>query len=141
MPRFSSSAKHAILWAVFALVTGCDLLSPKVDPIAMSIQRFEATSYVLFTMLNVSADPVYLPRCGEHIVREIEIRHGSDWVNVGAAACVDNVQPPARLDIRAARTDSVAITASGTYRLRVTVMVKSPSAASTLVTSPTFTIQ
>jgi hypothetical protein len=97
------------------------MVAPIPDPVAFTFQG-EASASVAVSIRNTSDDVVFLPRCGDHALPEIERRRGGAWVNAAAAICPANLpMAPIPLGIGAVLRESVTVTQPGTYRLRLAI--------------------
>ena len=124
-----------------ACLTACDSVAPVADPIAFSFRDSAATTVVVVSIHNTSDDVVFLPRCGEHVLPELERQNGNEWVNAAAGICPAILRmDPIPLAIGAVHHDSVSVMGPGTYRLRLAVLRGNTVAPPEPVVSQSFSV-
>jgi hypothetical protein len=124
------------------MLGGCGATEPNRNPIAFTFHQSFAGAATVFSIRNTGNAVVYLPRCGDHVLPEIERRAEAGWVNAAAAVCPATFRmDPILLEVSAVRTDSVTVIAPGTYRLRLGLSRGSPSSPAESVASPSFMIE
>jgi hypothetical protein len=140
--RYSSKKHFRLSLAAAYIAAGCGVTAPRSEPAALDVQGSRTSLATGFAVRNIGTQVVFVSRCGDHVLPEIERHVGNEWVNAAAAVC-PAVFPmvPIRLEAGVVLRDSVTISVTGTYRLRVAILVGSPSAGPEIVASPSFAIE
>ena len=138
----TTALRRAGLYLTVAYVfVGCEPTAPRDPALAFNFEGDRIGAPTVFAIRNTGSQVLFLSRCGDRLLPEIERRTASEWTNVAAAVCPANVRmDPIRLEVGAVLLDSVTVTTVGLYRLRVAVLVGSPSAQPEVVSSPSFAI-
>jgi hypothetical protein len=134
--------KIGLCLAATYVAAGCGLTAPLPEPAALDVQSSRVSAATGFSVRNIGTQVVFVSRCGDHVLPDIERRVGNEWVNAASAIC-PAIFPmvPIRLEVGAVLRDSVTIQATGTYRLRVAILVGSPSTGPDIVASPSFVVE
>jgi hypothetical protein len=139
MNRYHRCSTPCCLLVATALAA-CQLVAPIQSPVAFAF-KVGASSTIAVSVRNRSDDVVFLSRCGDHMLPEMERRSGDAWVNAAAAICPAILpMAPISLGIGAVYQDIVTVTQPGTYRLRLAIM-RHTTARSESVVSQSFSVE
>lgn len=125
-----------------ASLGACGLFGPETSDVMIVTDVASANQPMRFTVRNVGSHVVFVSRCGDRVRPAVDRLGDDGWVNATASACQDNLpQAPWPLSPGEARVDSVTISQTGTYRLRVALTRETVNASSLSVASPRFVVR
>ena len=140
--RIPRSFRRIIPVLAVASIGGCSLFDRDGFDVVVVTEDAGVTQPARFTVRNAGSEVVFLSRCGDHMRPAVDRLRRAGWENTMASACQDNLQQaPWALGPSEARVDSVALSDTGTYRLRVVLARGSASARYADLPSPPFVIR
>ena len=127
-----------------SVIAACQSVASVAGPVAFGFQGGTVSSPIVVSVRNTGDQVVFLPRCGEHMLPEIERRSEGQWVNAAEAICPAGPRmDPIRLAVGAVYRDSIGVRQAGTYRLRLPIWRRNGSriAPSETVVSQSFAVE
>lgn len=143
---------RALSIVVVVTITVCSVIGcrdkgsePALGPsVNTTKQRYSAGDHISYVVANSSSATIYLPTCCSDVRFRAERLENGRWVlHAGTGPC-DEVMCPSLLifvDQQRPYLDSLRISESGTYRIRVPYLIKDTGSATQEVLSRPFIVQ
>lgn len=124
------------------LITACSSTAPSAPSVAAVVDVTVAQHVAVLSVRNPGRAALFLERCGDRVVPEIDRLDDNTWVNASASVCPATMSMiPLSVEPGETHRDSLTINDSGTYRLRLALMRADTGTFASNITSAPFTVE